>query len=68
MEQGGFITDDHFYVNQLTMIPTVDIIDFNNERGFPETWHTVNDVLENIDKNTLLKVGEVVCGVIYSEK
>lgn len=68
MEQGGFITDDHFYVNQLTMIPTVDIIDFNNERGFPETWHTVNDVLENIDKNTLRKVGEVVCGVIYSEK
>lgn len=68
MEQGGFITDDHLYVNQFTMIPTVDIIDFNNERGFPETWHTVNDVIENIDKNTLRKVGEVVCAVIYGEK
>ncbi len=66
-KQGGAITDDHVYINALTGIPTIDIIDYTNERGFPETWHTVNDTPENIDLNTLEMVGKTVMKVIYSE-
>jgi hypothetical protein len=64
---GGSIIDDHVYVNILTGIPTIDILDFSPERGFPDTWHTVNDVPENIDIHTLGMVGNLVTTVIYSE-
>ncbi len=65
--QGGAIIDDHVYINALTGIPTIDIIDFNRERGFPTVWHTVNDTPENIDLNTLEMVGKTVLKVLYSE-
>ena len=65
--QGGSIIDDHLYINTLTGIPTIDIIDFGYERGFPETWHTINDTPENIDVHTLEMVGKTVIKVLYSE-
>jgi Zn-dependent M28 family amino/carboxypeptidase len=63
------ITDDHFYINTLANIPTVDIIhyDYSTESNFPKTWHTHNDKLENIDKNSLKAVGQTLLQVIYSE-
>ena len=64
---GGHITDDHVYINALTGIQTIDILDFNDERGFPVTWHTVNDTPENIDVHTLEMVGRTVITVLYSE-
>ena len=66
-KQGGAIIDDHVYINALTRIPTIDIIDFSNERGFPETWHTIRDTPENIDVHTLEMVGKTVMKVLYSE-
>ncbi len=66
--QGGSIVDDHYYVNLLGKIPCIDIIDFKVDAGFPTTWHTTNDVLENIDKNTLQAVGTVVTHVLYELK
>ncbi len=65
--QGGSLIDDHVYINALTGIPTIDIIDFSNGRGFPEAWHTVNDIPENIDIQTLEMVGKTVTKVLYSE-
>ena len=64
-KQTGYIIDDHVYVNALTGIPTINIIDYNTERGFPETWHTVNDTPENIDIRTLEMVGRTVMYVVY---
>ena len=64
---GGHITDDHVYINALTGIPTIDILDYNDERGFPETWHTINDTPENIDAHTLEVVGKTLITVLYSE-
>jgi len=55
-QPGGAITDDHYYVNTIAGIPCIDIIDFVPERGFPATWHTNKDVLENISKETLNSV------------
>jgi hypothetical protein len=67
-DEGGGVIDDHYYVNMLTGIPCIDIIHYQNGVGFPETWHTTHDVLENIDKNTLHAVGTVVTHVLYELK
>ena len=67
-EMGGSLIDDHYYVNMLSGIPCIDIIDYTNDEGFPSTWHTVNDNLENIDKNVLNAVGTVLVNYIYNLK
>jgi len=67
-EQGGYITDDHYFVNRIARIPTINIIhlDPNSTNGsFFEYWHTVKDDMESIDRNTLGIVGEVVMNVVY---
>lgn len=67
---GSFITDDHYYINSLTRIPTIDIIHYEPQsgKGFCRTWHTQDDTIDRISSATLRDVGEVVLGVIYSEK
>ena len=65
---GGSLIDDHYYVNMLSGIPCIDIIDYSNAEGFPSTWHTVNDNLENIDKTVLNAVGKVLSNYIYNLK
>lgn len=69
-EKCGAITDDHLYVNKITGIPCIDIIHYNPNlsNGFGDYWHTINDTMENIDKNTLNAVGTTLMHVIYSEK
>ena len=63
---GGYITDDHVPINQIAGIPTIDIIQFD-ENGFGHYWHTVNDNMTNIDKATLHAVGQTLLNVIYKE-
>ena len=70
-EYGSYITDDHYFINTIANIPTVNIIHLENDPGggsFFEHWHTINDNMESIDKNTLGIVGTVVLNVIYREK
>ena len=61
-QQSYPITDDHYYINYLAGIPTVDIIhyDMRNATGFPFWWHTRQDNMDNVSKATLQAVGEVV--------
>ena len=67
---GGYITDDHLYVNRLAGIPSINIIHYDptSENGFFEHWHTVNDTMENIDRETLYAVGTTLLHVIYNER
>lgn len=67
---GGAITDDHLPVNKNLKIPSIDIIQFdpNTPNGFGDYWHTVNDNMSMISKETLKAVGETVLEVIYLEK
>ena len=60
------ITDDHQYVNMIANIPCVDIIDYkpNSASGFQDWWHTQQDDMRNINKNTLQAVGETVLTTI----
>ncbi len=62
----GSIIDDHFYVYQGTKIPMIDIIDYNSQRGFPDSWHTQSDNIENIDKNTLKAVGSTLENLVHN--
>lgn len=68
-ELGDPISDDHIPMNQAGL-PTIDIIDLqpnSNNGSFPETWHTLNDNISNIDKNTLGIVGDLLVNIIYNE-
>jgi glutaminyl-peptide cyclotransferase len=68
---GGMITDDHGPINEITHIPTIDIIPYYKDcesSSFGPTWHTVSDDMEHIDRNTMLAVGQTLIQVIYSEK
>lgn len=60
------VTDDHLYLCRAG-IPTVDIVHFNpnTTQGFPATWHTRQDNLDNISLPTLQAVGEVVMSLCY---
>lgn len=66
----GGITDDHYYVNTIAKIPTIDIIHYDavSRTGFPTHWHTHNDNMNVIDRNTLKAVGQTLLEVIYSQK
>lgn len=70
MKQIEPITDDHYFVNTIARIPTINIINFDpavNEVGFGDHWHTRKDDLSIIDKKTLHAVGTTLMNVIYSE-
>lgn len=65
--EGATITDDHVFVNEITGIPTLDIINLSSANGtaFAAHWHTHDDDMPIIDKNTLKAVGETLLQVIY---
>ena len=67
---GGYVTDDHYPINTIAKIPTTDVIAFYpdcQQSSFGNTWHTVNDTMEFIDKNTLKAVGQTMIQVIYTK-
>ena len=69
-QTGSRITDDHIPVNRVAKIPTIDIIPYYpncEQSSFGPTWHTVNDDMAHIDKNTLQAVGQTMIQVIFSE-
>jgi hypothetical protein len=61
---GGYVTDDHLYVNTMANIPCIDIID---RTSFGSYHHTHADNMSIIDANTLKAVGQTLLHVIYSE-
>lgn len=66
---GGYITDDHYYINTVANIPCIDIIqhDPTTRSGFGSYHHTHADNMSIIDKNTLKAVGQTLLQVVYSE-
>ena len=63
------IMDDHYYVNTVLGIPTINIIEFDpsTKTNFNKHWHTHADNMDNVNKQTLKAVGQTVLNVIYSE-
>ena len=69
-KDSGGVTDDHVPVNEKAGIPCIDIINYYpdcEQSSFGPTWHTVNDDMQHIDKNTLKAVGQTLVQLIYSE-
>lgn len=64
------ITDDHLYVNKDGGIPMVDIIEYEPSDGsyFSPHWHTLDDNIGNINKNSLKIVGQTLLQLVYKEK
>ena len=70
-QQGTGVTDDHISVNTKAKIPTIDIIPYYpncEQSSFGPTWHTINDDMAHIEKNTLQAVGQTIIQVLFSEK
>ena len=63
------VTDDHYFVNTIAGYPMANIINFreDTDSGFVPHWHTGNDGMDAIDKETLRAVGQVVTAVVYNE-
>lgn len=69
-QPGGVITDDHYYVNKIAHIPMIDIIhyDMASGTGFDPVWHTSQDNIQHIDRQSLGIVGTTLLQVIKNEK
>ena len=68
-QTGNAISDDHVIINKILGIPTIDIIRHNTNRkgnGFAPYWHTHDDDIDIIDKQTLDAVGGVLTELIYN--
>ena len=61
------VVDDHYFVNTLRGIPTIDIInkDLSTEHNFGTHWHTHKDNMDIISKSSLKATGQVVLSVLY---
>jgi len=68
-ENAKQIIDDHYYVNIITGIPTIDIIEYDpaTESNFNKHWHTHKDDMDNVNRETLNVVGQTLMEVIYTE-
>lgn len=60
------ITDDHYYVSVYGGVPCLDIIhyDTRTSTGFAHWWHTREDDMRNISRETLHAVGDVLMAVL----
>lgn len=69
-QTSNHIIDDHYYINKILGLPTIDIIhqDKQSRHGFFKYWHTKEDTIDKISKETLRAVGETVMHVIYNER
>lgn len=69
-KKGSAITDDHVIINQNAKIPFIDIINhkemIEGDTVFPPHWHTHQDDMPIISKETLQAVGDVVIELIFN--
>ena len=63
------IVDDHYFINTIAQIPTIDIIEYSHGGPvyFGTYWHTHQDNMTIIDPATLKAVGQTVLTSVYNE-
>ncbi|KXX67784.1 M28 family peptidase [Flammeovirga sp. SJP92] len=68
-QDGPQLMDDHVYVNRIARIPMIDIIDLDptGQRTFFQHWHTHQDNMDAISKESLNAVGVTLLQVLYNE-
>lgn len=61
--------DDHVPINEQLRIPTIDIIQYDPAtQAFGPFWHTHDDNMDVIDRETLRAVGRTVLAVVWQER
>ncbi|WP_020402204.1 M28 family peptidase [Gracilimonas tropica] len=69
-EEGAAVADDHVIVNEQARIPIINIINHRRLPGggaeFGAYWHTHNDNMEIISRETMGAVGDVLLELIYN--
>ncbi len=65
---GMGVTDDHYYINTIRNIPTIDIIGHHGQNNFPGYHHRSEDNISIIDKSLLQKVGNTILQVICNQE
>ena len=68
-KQGSNVSDDHLVINRNLNIPTINIIRHtaaDDGAQFAPYWHTQNDDMSIISKETLQGVGVVLTELIYN--
>ncbi len=63
----GPMIDDHLFVNEIARIPTIDIINHPADSYFGKYWHTHDDDMDVIDRETMRAVGQTVLSVLHYE-
>ncbi|GHT24621.1 glutamine cyclotransferase [Bacteroidia bacterium] len=69
VEQTGIgCDDDHIPINQIRKIPCIDIIenDPNAPKGFGDYWHTLDDTMDAVSRETMKAVGQTLLQIIYN--
>ena len=61
------ILDDHYYINSIAGIPTVDIVQNSGTTSFFEHWHTVTDDINSVSRESLAIVARVTMKTIYGD-
>ncbi len=63
------ILDDHYYINNKAHIPCINIVhyDYATPTHFGPFWHTHDDNMDIIDRNTLESVGSTVLHTLFYE-
>ncbi len=64
---GMGVTDDHYYINEIAKIPTIDIIGAGDVQDFAPYHHTSEDDMDIISPQTLNVVGQTVLQVLCNE-
>jgi len=66
-QTGSYIVDDHYYINTIINIPTINIIhlDASTPHGFFPHWHTTGDNMDIIDKQTLAVAGQTLMALLF---
>ncbi len=65
--EGSYVTDDHISINEIALIPCIDIIAYYPDcpqSSFGPTWHTVSDTMEHISLSTLRAVGQTLARLL----
>lgn len=67
-QNGTELIDDHYFINKIAKIPTIDIIHHRPVTGgFNANWHTQYDDMKGISKAPLMAVGHTVLYIAYHE-
>jgi glutaminyl-peptide cyclotransferase len=68
-QQRNGIIDDHYYINKSLGFKIIDLIHFeeSSPSKFWKHWHTHEDTIDKIDKNSLYITGQTVLEVLFRE-